>query len=103
MDDMTDMAEAFYIREESFSRKEVLEAATQCVCVDRKDQYGETESNFSLIAQLWSCYLGVAIEPKDVASMMILLKLARVKTGTQKKDNWVDIAGYAACGGEVEF
>ena len=38
---------------------------------------------------------------RDVAVMMILLKIARVAS-SKKSDNWVDIAGYAACGGEID-
>ena len=34
--------------------------------------------------------------------MLILLKVARIKSGKKKNDNWIDIAGYAACGGEIE-
>jgi len=32
---------------------------------------------------------------------MNLLKLARIKTSPEHADHWIDIAGYAACGGEV--
>lgn len=38
----------------------------------------------------------------DVANMMILLKIARGANGKPKEDNWIDIAGYAACGGELQ-
>lgn len=34
--------------------------------------------------------------------MLGLLKIARIATGHGKADNWVDLAGYAACGGELE-
>jgi hypothetical protein len=34
--------------------------------------------------------------------MMSLMKLSRITTGQPKPDNWVDLAGYAACGGEVD-
>lgn len=34
--------------------------------------------------------------------MMSLLKIARTATGAAKLDNWVDIAGYAACGAELD-
>ena len=44
----------------------------------------------------------ICIAPKDVAAMMALLKIARIASGTAKPDNWVDLAGYAACGGELE-
>lgn len=35
-------------------------------------------------------------------AMMCLFKLARIATGHGKADNWIDLAGYAACGGELE-
>lgn len=34
--------------------------------------------------------------------MMCLFKIARIATGYGKADNWIDLAGYAACGGELE-
>ena len=37
---------------------------------------------------------------KDVATMMGLLKVARIATGN-KADSFVDLAGYAACAGEI--
>lgn len=40
------------------------------------------------------------INAKDVATMMGLLKVARIATG-YKDDNFVDLAGYAACAGEI--
>ena len=46
--------------------------------------------------------LNQQITPVDVAAMMALLKLARVAEGHGKTDNWVDLAGYAACGAEIE-
>jgi hypothetical protein len=33
--------------------------------------------------------------------MMIQLELARIKTSPEHADHWIDVAGYAACGGEV--
>ena len=89
------------------NRKEILEAAQKCVCGDREKQYGKAENNFNTIANLWADYLSVKveptdIEPKDVAAMLALLKIARIASGHAKEDNWVDLAGYAACGGEIE-
>ena len=31
-----------------------------------------------------------------------MFKVARIATGHGKADNWIDLAGYAACGGELE-
>lgn len=81
-------------------RKEILEQATKCVCGDREQDYGKPENNFLLIAHLWEDYLNVEIGPKDVAIMMALLKIARIKH-SDKEDSFVDLAGYAACAGEI--
>lgn len=83
-------------------RTEVLNNANQIVHGDRQEAYGTPENNFSKIAGMWSAYLGVPVSAEDVAAMMILLKTARVKSGHGSDDNWVDIAGYAACGGEIQ-
>ena len=83
------------------TRKETLNQAEKAVCGDRQQSYGSPEDNFKMIANLWSTYTGYPFTAQDVAAMMILLKIARVATGVNKDDNWVDIAGYAACGAEV--
>ena len=81
-------------------RAEVLEAARVCVCGEREQDYGTPEDSFSLIGKLWTAYTGVSFTPKDVAMMMALLKVARIKAGN-KADSFVDLAGYAALAGEI--
>lgn len=89
-------------------REEILKEALRCVTGEREQQYGSPEDNFMVIAELWTVYLehgcvedngAVLLHPEDVAAMMALLKIARICTGKYKGDNWVDLAGYAACGG----
>lgn len=85
-------------------RNEILETAARCVCGDRDLDYGSPENNFSTIARLWTDYIGatnVSFTAQDVASMMILMKLSRIRNGGGTGDSYVDIAGYAACGGEI--
>lgn len=88
-------------------RADILDAAEKCVCQDRKDAYGNLEDNFEKIADLWTAYLvgldddEICLTGCDVANMMILLKVARGAANPAHLDNWVDIAGYAACGGEL--
>lgn len=97
------------------TREEILNAAKECVCQSREADYSSPEYSFAAIANLWTDYLHAAgvitddgspychcITPKDVAAMMVLFKVARIATGRNKSDNWIDAAGYAACGGEVE-
>ena len=91
-------------------RKDILKAAKVCVCGEREQDYGTPENNFSTIGKLWSVYLGAShpelkintesITAKDVAVMMALLKVARIATGN-KENNFIDLAGYAACAGEI--
>lgn len=83
------------------TRAEILHEAEKCVCTDREQSYGSPEDNFGIIAKLWSVYLDKEITSADVAWMMIMLKIARCKSGQFKDDNAIDICGYAACGGEI--
>lgn len=83
------------------NRKECLETALAIVSVDRTATHGNPEDNFQDIAALWSVYLGRQVTSSDVASMMILLKMARIKSNPKHEDHWIDVAGYAACGVEV--
>ena len=89
------------------NRKEVLDRADKCVNGDREGSYGSPEDNFARIAKMWNAYLGNTyprkdLKPSDVAAMLALLKIARIGSGNYKDDNWIDLAGYAACGGELQ-
>lgn len=83
------------------TRKEILEQAAIIVTQDRNATHGEPENSFAGIADLWSTYLNLTIAPHDVAVLMALLKIARLKTNPTNMDNWIDLAGYAACGAET--
>jgi hypothetical protein len=83
------------------TRAETLDRAKQCVCGQRVNEYGSPEDNFQLIANLWSAYKNTEFTAIDVAMMMALLKIARIKTGTATEDSFVDLAGYAACGADI--
>lgn len=83
-------------------RKEILDTAARIVSGQREAEYGPPEDSFQNIAALWSAYLSTNISSIDVAVMMILLKVARMYGGSGTDDTWVDIAGYAACGGEID-
>ena len=86
-----------------WTRKRVLSEAERCVCGQRAQDYGTPEDSFQKIGTFWTAYLNYAvkIDAEDVAAMMALLKIARISENPQHMDNWVDLAGYAACGGEI--
>lgn len=92
------------------TRKEVLDAAEKCVCKDRNKEYGGPEESFGLIASLWEpiirarCVLPgceVCVDACTVALCMAALKIARAAGNDEHEDSWIDLAGYAACGGEI--
>ena len=84
------------------TRKELLQKAEKCVNGDRDLKYGKPENNFKLIAAYWGVHLGVYLMPEDVAVMLALMKIARLKSSEfESEDSWVDLAGYAACGAEI--
>ena len=91
------------------TRAGILDQAKKCVCGQREQDYGTPESNFQLIADLWNGYLKkerlgrskTVVDAVDVSMMMALMKIARIKNGGGSGDSFVDLAGYAACGGEI--
>lgn len=84
-------------------RAEILDTAKTYVTKDRAATHGEAEDNFKRIAALWNAYLEpeAPISATDVAVMMTLLKVARIQSNEGNADNWIDGAGYLACGGEI--
>ena len=86
---------------EPWTRKRVLREAEKCVCGEREQDYGTPEDNFDRIAKMWSAYMGVEINPVDVSMFMVMLKVARIKSGGGTMDSFVDGCGYFSCGGEI--
>lgn len=82
-------------------REETLNRAIELTTLHRDAEYGSPGGNGLMISRMWSAYLGHDIKPHDVFAMMALLKVARCRISPQKADNWLDLAGYAACGAEV--
>jgi uncharacterized protein DUF6378 len=79
----------------------ILEEALAILEGDREQTYGNPAFNLETIAEFWMKYLErkhgvlVALLPDDVATMMILLKVARLMKSPDHRDSLVDIAGYA--------
>lgn len=86
---------------EPWTRQRVLSEAERCVCGKREQDYGTPEDNFDRIAKMWSAYMGVEFNPVDVSMFMVMLKVARIAKSPDHMDSWVDLAGYASCGGEI--
>lgn len=86
---------------ENNARSYLLKEANAIVNRSRAQQYAPPDRDFKNIADMWSVILGTKVEAGQVAQCMIALKLARLIHSKSHVDSWVDIAGYAACGFEV--
>lgn len=97
------------------TKQSILDAASAAVA-DRGLNYGTPEDNFGRIARLWTAHLvntyaneyggdttisTPTLTAHDVAIMMALMKIARLENTPTHNDSWVDLAGYAACGGSL--
>lgn len=85
-------------------RGEILDEARELIHGERNVAYGSPTENFERIAGIWNVQLGdklkAPITAQEVALLMIGVKLGRA-VNQPKRDNFVDIAGYAACGFEA--
>lgn len=75
----------------------ILEEAARITAGDRQTDYGPPQADFERTAAIWSALKGVPFEAREVALFLIAVKLSR-ESHCPKRDNWVDIAGYAHCG-----
>jgi len=87
---------------------EICHRAAELVSGDRNRQHGDARENHAKIAQLWNAYLLIRrrdeklLEAEDVATMMALLKIARMELGEFNPDDAVDAAGYIALRGQLD-
>ena len=92
-------------------REAVLQAAITAVTGDRNNTYGDPWDDFKRTSDALTAMgyrhsnekTGVfeALRPHDIAVIQVMVKLSRLTHTPVKRDSWVDVAGYAACGAEV--
>lgn len=89
------------------TRDEIIEKAKDLINGDRAKDYGDAKDNFDRIAVAWSWWLSKRLSSEitanDVALMMVLLKMARLRDNRLHEDSYYDLIGYAALAGEVEL
>ena len=87
--------------------EDVLDIAARITRGDRQAVYGPPEQDFKKTADMWTGLFQYMLngeakfEPRHVAMALICMKMSR-EFHQRKKDNWVDIAGYARCGSLCE-
>lgn len=89
------------INPEMAGAADLLDETKRLVCSDRNKDYGTPDKDFARTADMWTGYLrDILMGPlksSDVAWMMMMVKASRSRHN-DKRDNYVDAAGYAACG-----
>lgn len=78
-------------------RTRALDAAGEAI-EDRDSERGDGREHFHLTAEMWGDYLGIDLEPHEVAELFLIDKLARSRAGPNPPDpdQHTDAAGYAA-------
>lgn len=90
---------------EASPRAALLSEATELVTGDRNNSYGPPTQDFQRSSEALNAYGyrgpdGRLLQAHDIAIMVMSVKLSRLMWTPQKRDSWVDVAGYAACGYE---
>lgn len=88
-------------------RAKLLREVEGLITSERNVSYGSPTENFANIADLWTVQFkhllkdGEGFNGAHVAQALAQVKLARM-IAQPKRDNWLDLAGYAACGWEAQ-
>jgi hypothetical protein len=82
-------------------RTTLLEEANALIHGDRAEAYGSALQNAKDWAQMFSAATGLEVRPEHYPVALICTKLVREKHKT-KRDNWVDIAGFAGVWGKMD-
>lgn len=77
------------------SPTEVLRNAASVVS-EREDTHGNWRVCMDTTAAMWSLYLGVPVNGKQVALMNALQKIVRDAVGGDNPDDTLDVTGYGA-------
>lgn len=69
--------------------------ASHLISGDRQTAYGDPETNLGRIGQLVGAWVGKDLNGADMAVIMALVKIGRMKSGYHR-DNYVDAIAYLA-------
>jgi len=73
----------------------ILIEAHEITSKDRQNDYGTPEENWGRISRIASAMTDMDLTPEVCVKVLLATKLARMATSPKKRDNYVDLAGYA--------
>ena len=93
------------IPQDNQRKQTVLSEAQDLIFGDREKDYGAPKDNLAIVARLWETYLEARLANcggagtfhltnKDVAMLLLLLKVARLSKSPNHRDSVIDAAGY---------
>jgi hypothetical protein len=76
-------------------REDILDNAKDLITGDRHEAYGDFGDQMKAVSSMASAAAGKAFTPRDIALILMCLKLRRMMTA-EGVDSEVDMCGYAA-------
>ena len=81
------------------NHKEILASAVSTL-KDRADLYGSEEALFERVCALYNLMTGQQLTPYDVNTIMVCVKLARIRFDRKVADNYIDAINYMSFMGQ---
>jgi hypothetical protein len=72
----------------------ILIEADKLINGDRRKDYGDPGEMFQKIADIFKLLSGIDMNKREVALMMVALKLSRMSYNPTKRDSYTDLAAY---------
>lgn len=83
-------------------RDELLNEAVRITTGDRQGDYGDPVPAHQDMADMASILIGQSVTAANIATIMMVVKLVRLKTSPHKADNYIDLMAYAGIAAECE-
>lgn len=88
--------------EDENAGEDICDEAKRITTHERQDEYGEPTGDFrrtvGMLNSLFADKLREDFLPHEISMIMACLKLSRMAWSPEKRDHYVDLAGYSRCG-----
>ena len=77
-------------------REDILKEAQVLISNDRNTDYGAPKDNMQNTADLVNTVFDTDFSARDMAMIMVLVKISRMRKSPSKRDHYADLLGYGA-------